>query len=271
MTPDQYCQQKAARSGSSFYYGFLFLPPDQRRAIIALYAFCREVDHPALIALGGFVVAAAGYVSSRGIPAAPPPVPDLTINLNPFSETWRNIAFARQKALKGLKFDPGEPDGAFGLKTTMAVWAYQALRGLPSDGVVRPLLEADILTAAPPAMLRPDLGPTHSEVDLDKQVLLVFRDGVLQLVTHVSTGSGRAYCEDGNCGDALTPPGEFAYQRRIAGWRVAPLGRLYNPVYFNGGIAVHGAGEVLGRGRARQVVRQGRPRGRERGLGRQDR
>ncbi|MGE0372334.1 MAG: presqualene diphosphate synthase HpnD [Gammaproteobacteria bacterium] len=44
MTPDQYCQQKAARSGSSFYYGFLFLPPDQRRAIIALYAFCREVD-----------------------------------------------------------------------------------------------------------------------------------------------------------------------------------------------------------------------------------
>ena len=73
-------------------------------------------------------------------------------------------------------------------------------------------------------MLRPDLAPTHSEVDLDKQVLLVFRDGVLQLVTHVSTGSGRAYCENGNCGDALTPPGEFAYQRRIAGWRVGPPG-----------------------------------------------
>jgi phytoene synthase len=44
MTPDQYCQQKAARSGSSFYYSFLFLPPEQRRAITALYAFCREVD-----------------------------------------------------------------------------------------------------------------------------------------------------------------------------------------------------------------------------------
>ncbi|EXI78042.1 MAG: Dehydrosqualene synthase [Candidatus Accumulibacter appositus] len=44
MTPDDYCQQKAARSGSSFYYSFLFLPPDQRRAITALYAFCREVD-----------------------------------------------------------------------------------------------------------------------------------------------------------------------------------------------------------------------------------
>jgi len=44
MTPDEYCQQKAAGSGSSFYYAFLFLPPERRRAITALYAFCREVD-----------------------------------------------------------------------------------------------------------------------------------------------------------------------------------------------------------------------------------
>ncbi len=44
MTPDVYCQRKAAASGSSFYYSFLFLPPERRRAITALYAFCREVD-----------------------------------------------------------------------------------------------------------------------------------------------------------------------------------------------------------------------------------
>lgn len=44
MDPHQYCQQKAAASGSSFYYSFLFLPEEKRRAIIALYAFCREVD-----------------------------------------------------------------------------------------------------------------------------------------------------------------------------------------------------------------------------------
>jgi phytoene synthase len=44
MTPDEYCQQKAAASGSSFYYSFLFLPAERRRAITALYAFCREVD-----------------------------------------------------------------------------------------------------------------------------------------------------------------------------------------------------------------------------------
>jgi phytoene synthase len=44
MTPDEYCKHKAAQSGSSFYYSFLFLPPEPRRAITALYAFCREVD-----------------------------------------------------------------------------------------------------------------------------------------------------------------------------------------------------------------------------------
>ncbi|ADV00719.1 presqualene diphosphate synthase HpnD [Alicycliphilus denitrificans] len=44
MNPDQYVQQKAAASGSSFYYAFLFLPRQRRAAITAFYAFCREVD-----------------------------------------------------------------------------------------------------------------------------------------------------------------------------------------------------------------------------------
>ena len=44
MDPHEYCRTKAAQSGSSFYYSFLFLPEERRRAITALYAFCREVD-----------------------------------------------------------------------------------------------------------------------------------------------------------------------------------------------------------------------------------
>ena len=44
MTPHQYCQNKAAASGSSFYYSFMFLDSARRQAITALYAFCREVD-----------------------------------------------------------------------------------------------------------------------------------------------------------------------------------------------------------------------------------
>jgi phytoene synthase len=44
VTPDQYCADKAARSGSSFHYSFRLLDPARRTAITALYAFCREVD-----------------------------------------------------------------------------------------------------------------------------------------------------------------------------------------------------------------------------------
>ncbi len=52
--------------------------------------------HPTWVAFAGLVVAAAGYLFSRGIPDAPAPEPGLAVNLNPFSETWRNIGFARQ-------------------------------------------------------------------------------------------------------------------------------------------------------------------------------
>ncbi|MCU1455688.1 MAG: Peptidoglycan-binding domain 1 protein [Acidimicrobiales bacterium] len=151
---------------------------------------------------------------------------------------------ALQVSLKAMGYDPGPPDGSFGLKSTLAVWAFQALHGLPSDGVVSPAVEKLILARPAQAMLRPALGPTHTEVDLTRQVLLVFRDGRPTLITHVSSGSQHPYCEGTNCGDAVTPVGRYRYQRRIAGWRTAPLGRLYNPVYFTGGIAVHGATSV---------------------------
>jgi phytoene synthase len=69
MTPDEYCQQKAAQSGSSFYYAFLFLPPERRRAITALYAFCREVDD-AVDECSDPAVAAAKLLWWRGEVAA---------------------------------------------------------------------------------------------------------------------------------------------------------------------------------------------------------
>lgn len=44
IDPHQYCKEKTSKSGSSFYYSFLFLPEDKRQAMTAIYAFCREVD-----------------------------------------------------------------------------------------------------------------------------------------------------------------------------------------------------------------------------------
>ncbi|MEO6988028.1 MAG: L,D-transpeptidase family protein [Aquihabitans sp.] len=155
---------------------------------------------------------------------------------------------ALQQALKDQHYDPGTVDGSFGGQVRMAVWAFQALHGQPKDGIVNADLEALILSRPEQPMLRPELGPTHTEIDLTRQVLMVFRDGAPVLITHVSSGSQVPYCENTvngrNCGSATTPEGVFTYQRRIDGWRDAPLGRLYKPVYFRGGFAVHGAGSV---------------------------
>ena len=52
--------------------------------------------HPTWVAYAGLVIAVFGYLFSRGIPAAPAPAPELVVSLNPLSETWRNIGFARQ-------------------------------------------------------------------------------------------------------------------------------------------------------------------------------
>ena len=64
-------------------------------------------------------------------------------------------------------------------------------------------------------------------------------------MTHVSTGSGERYCEEGRCGTAVTPTGAFRFSWRWPGWRESRLGKLYNPVYFtSSGIAVHGSTSV---------------------------
>ena len=68
MTPEQYVQQKAAASGSSFYYAFLFLPKPRRAAITAFYAFCREVDDVVddMVDTAGTLVKAAEVLKDRG-------------------------------------------------------------------------------------------------------------------------------------------------------------------------------------------------------------
>ena len=86
---------------------------------------------------------------------------------------------------------------------------------------------------------------------------MVFRDDRPLLITHISSGSNQRWCEvvkvdkddgteeeKGICGQSVTPGGVFNFNRRHDGWRDAELGRMWNPVYFNYGIAVHGAGNV---------------------------
>ena len=75
-------------------------------------------------------------------------------------------------------------------------------------------------------------------------MLTLYKNGSAFRTVHVSTGSGKRYCEKGSCGVARTPRGRYRIYNRIGGWRTSRLGQLFNPLYFTGGFAIHGAGSV---------------------------
>ncbi len=87
-------------------------------------------------------------------------------------------------------------------------------------------------------------GSVSIEVNIARQVMTIRKGGSVWKTINVSTGSGRHYCEKGKCGVAVTPRGRYAIYSRVSGWKTAALGRLYNPLYFKGGFAIHGAGSV---------------------------
>jgi hypothetical protein len=83
------------------------------------------------------------------------------------------------------------------------------------------------------------------EIDLDRQVLTVYTNWQPILISTVSTGSGERFCGgvDG-CQYAITPAGHFHFYQFHKGWQKGKLGTMWNPYYFNGGIAVHGLQSV---------------------------
>lgn len=156
-----------------------------------------------------------------------------------------DVVLAYEFRLKGLRFDPGEVDGVFDAETRTAVEAVQKLYGVERTGRIDEGVRFGLSTFKwPKAMVRhPE--PDRAEVDLDRQVMVVYRDREVRLITTVSTGSGKRYCGgDQGCQYATTPAGRFAFTWHYNGWRTSKLGHLYNPYYFNGGIAVHGYSSV---------------------------
>jgi peptidoglycan hydrolase-like protein with peptidoglycan-binding domain len=151
---------------------------------------------------------------------------------------------ALEERLVALKYDPGIVDGTFDATTQHAVTAFQKVHGLPRTGRATEDVVAKLQTAGPPDPLLPAGGATRVEVDLTRQVLFLYKDGALLRILAVSTGNNKRYCVEGQCATAVTPGGSFKITRKIRGLRVSRLGKLYNPLYFNGGIAIHGAPSV---------------------------
>ncbi len=176
-----------------------------------------------------------------------------------------------QQRLTDLAFDPGPIDGYFGGATVRSVWAFQKLvMGIPreeADGIVTPQVWArlhDHVVVEP----RRSPGGTHMEIYLPEQVAVLFNDGRSRVISHVSSGEGVEWCDEvtvelddgttetkGICGLSITPGGVYHFERKVEGWRNAKLGRLYKPVYFNYGIAIHGASNVPNYPASRGCVR----------------
>lgn len=179
---------------------------------------------------------------------------------------------AVQQRLTDLGFAPGPVDGAFGSGTQQAVWAFEKLilktpRAQATGRVTNEMwqLMQDRLEIRP---RRPEPGRTHMEIYLPEQVAIVFKNDAPILITHISSGklnpdgTPEVWCQmlkydtdsKGNkvdppierdeCGNSYTPGGVFKFYRRYDGKRISALGGMNNPVYFNYGIAVHGADNV---------------------------
>lgn len=156
-----------------------------------------------------------------------------------------DVVTAYEQRLKDLRFDPGPIDGYFDQKTRYAVEAVQKLVGLPRTGRIGPdtAKALEHFTWPESKVAKPE--QTRVEIDLDRQVLIVWTDWKVTLITTTSTGSGRHFCGgDGGCQYAVTPAGDYTFTRHQDGWRKSKLGMIWNPWYFNGGIAVHGYSSV---------------------------
>ncbi|HEX2062930.1 MAG TPA: L,D-transpeptidase family protein, partial [Acidimicrobiales bacterium] len=151
--------------------------------------------------------------------AAPPPPPGLGTGAR-----GADVQTLEQR-LADLRYDPGKVDGVFDSTTGHAVMAFQKVQGMARTGRATPDVVTALSAARSPDAMLPGGGPNRVEIDLQRQVLLLWQSGSLTRVLPVSTGTGKRYCVDGQCAKAVTPGGSFRVTRKILGLRVSRLGR----------------------------------------------
>lgn len=207
---------------------------------------------PVTVATSTTSVSSPSTTSSPTRTKAPAPAPSSTApspeaaegtTLRP-GDTGPRVT-ALQQRLTTLGYWNGTADGTYGHVTAQAVLALQKSAGLTRDGMAGPrtmaALEQGVLPTVGPG------APDRVEIDLAKQLLYVVRGGQVRWAINTSTGSGEVYrSSHGYDAVATTSAGTFAVGRVFDGPEVAPLGTLYRPRYFNGGIAVHGAPHIPG-------------------------
>ena len=152
---------------------------------------------------------------------------------------------ALQRRLAALKYYLGAIDGQFGTDTLEAVWAFEEVQGLPAHDYVTSAMQRALAHPRAPEVLVPHGGANRVEVSLSREVLVLYRNNQVELISHVSTGGDYYYCSSGGCAYAVTPTGNYETVVFLPGWVTVPLGEMYNPVFFIGtAFAIHGDTDV---------------------------
>jgi len=162
---------------------------------------------------------------------------------NSESDRRRAMTLQAEQMLSDLGYWIVKVDGASDDSTRQAILAFQKVQGLKRTGVLNDQVIEELRNASRPTAKYS--GAAHVEVDITRQVIFLVDDqGQVTKVLSTSTGSGERYLFEGKWERAYTPRGNFVISRQIKGVRKAPLGTIYNPSYFNGGIAIHGSNSV---------------------------
>jgi N-acetylmuramoyl-L-alanine amidase len=159
-----------------------------------------------------------------------------------------------EQLLSDLGYWTGEVDGKMDPASRNALIAFQKVEGRQTTGrLTRPELAA-LRSATRPSPL--EGGYAHVEADLGRQVLFVVGDGgTVTKVLPISSGNGEEFTSEGWTRRAVTPTGRFKVYRKVEGWRKAPLGDIYYPNYFLGGIAIHGSPSIPTRAASHGCIR----------------
>lgn len=148
-----------------------------------------------------------------------------------------------QNTLASKGYWCGVADGDFGELTQQAVWAVQKQNGLVRDGIVGPLTRNALANGSLPQPVTAT--GTRVEVHLRKQLFLVVREGRTRMVLNTSTGNGEYYWLNGRRYIATTPTGSWkVYYAYSKGWQYGDLGKMWRPMYYNSGWAVHGSTSI---------------------------
>lgn len=172
-------------------------------------------------------------------------LPRKTLNLGAKGAEVR----ALQARLTELGYPLGKIDGRYGGATMMALWAFQKVQGIKPTSTVASRTWAALENPKQPKVLVPKGRPDRVEINLTQQLMVLYRKGQPKLISHISSGSGIPYVEyvvwNGRrqrfSGSAVTPTGDYKTTWRVSGWHRSYLGQLHNPIFFNGGIAMHGS------------------------------